>query len=227
MKNAEAGGQTQRVEMTPNSLLDPAQTSERRTHAAARGRRLEHLTIGWNAIEALIAIGAGVSAGSIVLVGFGADSVIECFSGGVLLWRLHATEADGGRERLALKWVGLSFLLLAVYIVFDAGKTLWQREPPETSIVGIAVGVVSVVVMPLLARAKHKVAAQLESGALAADSTQTNLCAYLSAIMLAGLAVNALWGWWWADPAAALLMVPIIGREGMEALRGEPCSDCH
>lgn len=212
--------------MTPDSAPVSDPLSGGRASAAALGRRLEYLTIAWNSIEAAVAIGAGVAASSIALVGFGADSVIESFSGAVLLWRLHRHEADEERERWALKWVGISFLLLAAYIAFDAGNALWLRKPPEASNVGMVLGTASLVVTPLLARAKRNVAARLGSRALAADSTQTNLCAYLSAIMLSGLALNALWGWWWADPAAALVMVPIIVREGMEALRGKACSDC-
>jgi len=120
-----------------------------------------------------------------------------------------------------------SFFLLAAYVAFDAAKTLIQREPPHASIIGICLSIVSLVVMPLLARAKRRVAARLESRALVADSRQTDLCAYLSAILLVGLALNALLGWWWADSLAALIMVPIILREGTESFRGEICNDCH
>lgn len=188
-----------------------------------RGRLLEYFTLGWNLIEAAVAVGAGILAGSIALVGFGVDSLIESLSGSVLLWRLQAHEADERRERLALKLVGASFLVLAAYVAFEAAKSLYLGEAPETSIVGIALAVLSLIVMPLLARAKRKVAARLESRALHADSRQTDLCAYLSAILLGGLGLNALAGWWWADPVAALIMVPIIAREGVEALRGEDC----
>lgn len=192
-----------------------------------RGRLLEYLTIGWNALEAVIAIGAGLLAGSIALVSFGIDSVIESSSGAVLLWRLRDDERGDKRERTALRLVGISFLLLAAYVAFDAAKALITREPPEASYVGIAVAALSLVVMPLLARAKRRVAASLNSRAMKADSRQTDLCAYLSAILLGGLLLNALAGWWWADPVAALVMLPIIAREGIEALRGETCDDCH
>ena len=194
---------------------------------ATRGRRLEYFTIGWNITEAVVAIGAGLAASSIALVGFGMDSVIESLSAGVLLWRLQAHTAYEERDRRALQWVGFSFLLLAAYVTFDAGKTLLRHEPPENSLVGILLAVASLIVMPLLARAKRRVAARLDSRALAADSRQTSLCAYLSAILLGGLALNAWRGWWWADPLAALVMVPIIVREGVEALRGESCAGCH
>jgi divalent metal cation (Fe/Co/Zn/Cd) transporter len=191
------------------------------------GRRLEYLTLGWNITEAAIAIAAGLLAGSIALIGFGADSVIESLSSIVLLWRLQSHEADERRERVALRLVGLCFVVLAAYVAFDAAQALIRREAPDASLVGIALASVSVIVMPLLARAKRRVAARLASAALAADSRQTNLCAYLSAILLGGLALNAAFGWWWADPVAALIMVPIIIREGLLALRGEACHDCH
>jgi divalent metal cation (Fe/Co/Zn/Cd) transporter len=187
------------------------------------GRRLEYITIVWNSLEGLIAIGAGLLAGSIALVGFGFDSVIEVSSGAIILWRLVSGEH---RERLAQRLVGISFLALAVYVTFDSAKSLIYRELPEASYIGIAIAALSLVVMPLLARAKRDVASQLNSRAMHADSRQTDLCAYLSAILLGGLILNAVFGWWWADPVAALIMVPIITNEGIEALRGEPC-DCH
>ncbi len=192
-----------------------------------RGRRLEYLTLGWNLVEAVIAIGSGMAAGSTALIGFGIDSLIESTSGAVLLWRL-STDARGDlREERALKLVGLSFLLLAAWVGWEAVSTLVIREEPDESLVGIVLAAVSLVVMPILARAKRKVAVGLGSRALEADSRQTDLCAYLSAILLMGLSLNALFGWWWADPAAALVMVPIIAREGVNALRGEECTDCH
>lgn len=192
-----------------------------------RGRSLEYLTIGWNTVEAAASIGAGVLAGSIALVGFGVDSIIESSSGAVLLWRLRDGERGEQRERLALRLVGVSFLFLAAYVAFDAAKSLMMREPPEASYIGITIAALSLIVMPLLARAKRAVAASLNSRAMKADSRQTDLCVYLSAILLGGLLLNALCGWWWADPVAALVMTPIIAKEGLEALRGETCDDCH
>ena len=198
-----------------------------RAASIRRGRGLEYLTIGWNVLEAVVAIGAGLFAGSIALVGFGVDSVIESASGAVLLWRLREGERGEQRERLALRLVGFSFLLLAAYVAFDAVQSLIVRESPEASYIGIGIAILSLVVMPLLARAKRRVAAELNSRAMKADSRQTDLCAYLSAILLGGLVLNALFGLWWADPIAGLVMVPIITREGVEALRGETCDDCH
>ncbi len=192
-----------------------------------RGRLLEYFTIGWNLLEAIVAVGAGIVSGSVSLVGFGVDSLIESSSAVVLLWRLREGELGEQREKLALKLVGISFLLLAAYIAFDAGKSLLTFESAEVSYVGIALAILSLIVMPLLARAKRGVAANLDSRAMKADSRQTDICVYLSAILLLGLGLNALFGWWWADSVAALIMIPIIVKEGLEALRGETCDDCH
>jgi divalent metal cation (Fe/Co/Zn/Cd) transporter len=205
-------------------------TNSTRAESVRQGRYLEYLTILWNSLEGIISIAAGLLAGSIALVGFGFDSLIEVSSGAALLWRLHldAPERRERAEQVALKLVGISFVLLAAYIAFDAIKSLIRREPPEASYVGIGVAALSLAVMPLLARAKRKVAARINSRALHADSRQTDLCAYLSAILLGGLLLNAIFGWWWADPVAGMIMVPIIAREGVEALRGETCDDeCH
>jgi divalent metal cation (Fe/Co/Zn/Cd) transporter len=192
-----------------------------------RGRRLEFFTVGWNMLEAVISIAAGLLAGSIALIGFGVDSLIETASGAVLLWRLRAGEKGERREQTALKLVGWSLLALAAYVAFDAAKSLVRAEQPERSLPGIIIAALSLLVMPILARAKRKVAAELNSRAMAADSTQTDICAYLSAILLGGLGLNALFEWWWADPVAALIMAPIIAKEGIEALRGETCGECH
>jgi len=202
------------MELTGAANLD-------RSVGIRRGRRLEYLTIAWNSAEAAVAIVAGLLAGSIALVGFGLDSAIEVFSGAIVLWRLLADSERS--ERLALKVVGGSFLALAVYVAFDSIKTLWLREAPERSLPGIVLALLSLIGMPLLARAKRRVAAGIGSRALHADSRQTELCAYLSAILLGGLLLNAALGWWWADPAAGLIMTPIIANEGRKALRGKGC----
>lgn len=196
-----------------------------------KGRSLEFLTIGWNILEAIVAVAAGFTAGSISLVGFGLDSVIEVSSGMALMWRL-SLDADvtrrDKREAIALRIVGITFMALAGYVAIDAVIALWKREHPESSFIGIGLATLSLVIMPLLARAKRRVASQIQSRALQADSRQTDICAYLSAILLGGLLLNALFGIWWADPVAALVMVPIIAKEGIEALKGEACSDgCH
>lgn len=203
-----------------------------RTALIKRGRYLEYFTIGYNSIEGLIALGAGVVASSIALVGFGFDSLIEVTSGAVLLWRLYVDVDEARRERveaISLRVVGICFIVLALYVIQDSVWSLLKREAPDESLVGIILAAVSLVVMPLLVRAKRKVARGINSGALMADSKQTELCTYLSAILLGGLLLNAVLGWWWADPVAALIMVPIIAKEGIEALRGETCCDdaCH
>jgi divalent metal cation (Fe/Co/Zn/Cd) transporter len=177
-------------------------------------------------VEAVVAVGSGLAAGSTALIGFGIDSLIESTSGAVLLWRLAGPDSGERREATALRLVGISFLLLAAWVAWESSGSLLAGEGPDRSLVGIGLAAVSLLVMPLLARAKRKVALGLGSKALEADSRQTDLCAFLSAILLVGLALNALWGWWWADPVAALAMVPIIGREGILALKGEECSDC-
>jgi divalent metal cation (Fe/Co/Zn/Cd) transporter len=195
-----------------------------------RGLVLNYLTIGYNAFEAIVALIAGILAGSVALVGFGADSVIEVTSSAAAQWRLrmHADESKRASvERVSHRIIGFSFLALALYIAVDSLKSLYFREAPSSSVVGIGILALSVIVMPLLARAKHRIARQLNSRALVADAKQTSLCAYLSVIALAGVALNALAGWWWADPVAALLMVPIVAKEGLEGVRGQPhCDDC-
>ncbi len=196
-----------------------------------RGLWLNVATIAYNSFEAVISLVAGVLAGSVALVGFGVDSVIEVTASGAAHWRLRADWDPARRdrvERLTLRVIGATFLALAAYVAYDSVTALVQRERPDESLVGIDIAALSLVVMPLLARAKRRVALAMGSGALAADAQQTSLCAYLSAILLGGLALNALLGWWWADPVAALAMVPIIAKEGVEGLRAESacCDAC-
>ena len=198
-----------------------------------RGQKLEYFTVAYNCLEGIVSIIAGIVAGSASLVGFGLDSAIEVASGTALLWRLHH-DLDPCRrekvERATLRIVGWCFLALAAYVGWESGSTLFRREPPERSVPGIIIAALSVVVMPLLARAKRRVAAGISSGAMHADSRQTDFCAYLSVILLGGLLLNATVGWWWADPVAGLVMTPIIAKEGLEALRGQACGcegSCH
>lgn len=188
-------------------------------------------TIGYNALEAVVAIGSGVAAGSVALVGFGLDSVIETAAAGVVLHRVRL-EARGAAtldvahtERRVRRFVGWTFLALAAYVTGQAAWTLWTADPPEESAVGIVLAVASLVVMPLLAVAKLRAADRLGSGALRAEAKETLACAYLSATLLIGLVGNALAGWWWADPVAALLMVPWLVKEGREGVRGQGCCD--
>jgi divalent metal cation (Fe/Co/Zn/Cd) transporter len=197
-----------------------------RQAVAERGKRLEYFTIIWNSLEGLVALIAGGLAGSISLVGFGIDSFIEVTSGTVLLWRM-SVDADlpsrERNERLSLRIVGVCFIALAAYISYESLSDLLGRKPPEHSIPGIVLACVSLVVMPLLARAKRKIGKELGSAAMHADARQTDFCVYLSAILLVGLLLNTGLGWWWADPIAALVMVPIIAKEGLDGMKARTC----
>ena len=200
-----------------------------RTAFVRRGRRLEYFTIGWNAVEGLVAVATGLLAGSISLLGFGIDSFIEVTSGSVLLWRMSVDADERKRqqnETIALRIVGISFLSLAAYIAYESIADLWLKRAPEHSVPGIVLACASLVVMPLLSRAKRTVGHALGSAAMHADAKQTEFCTYLSAILLVGLLLNALFGLWWADPLAAAIMIPIIAKEGVEGLRGKACNDC-
>jgi len=200
-----------------------------RPAAVLRGRRLEYFTVVWNMLEGLIAVASGIIAGSISLVGFGIDSFIEVTSGSVLLWRM-SVDSDVRRretnERRALRIVGACFLFLAAYIAYDSIFDLRSKRAPEHSVPGIVLACVSLVVMPILSRAKRRVGLALDSAAMHADAKQTEFCTYLSAILLTGLLLNAFFGLWRADPLAALIMVPIIAKEGSEGVRGKACDDC-
>ena len=191
-----------------------------------RGKRLEYFTIVWNSLEGLVAVVAGAFAGSISLVAFGIDSFIEVASGSALLWRIYS-DADETRrqqvERIALRIVGACFFALALYVGYEAAADLLRREPPKHSLFGILVACVSLVVMPVLSRAKRKLARDMGSPAMDADAKQTQFCVSLSVIRLIGLLLNAAFGLWWADPLGGLLMVPIILREGVQAFRERPC----
>jgi divalent metal cation (Fe/Co/Zn/Cd) transporter len=213
-------------------MMPPASLAsvDDRSVLVRRGLRLNYLTIGYNALEAVLSLAAGLVAGSVALVGFGIDSVIELTASAAAQWRLRTDRDHARRERVerqAHRLIGLSFLALAAYVAYESATALWYREQPAPSPLGVAILALSAVVMPALARAKRRVARALGSGALEADATQTSLCAYLSVIALAGVGLNAVSGWWWADSVAALAMVPIIVKEGVEGLRGEAsCSDC-
>ncbi len=197
--------------------LNPESSAAERSRFVERGRRLEYFTIFWNSLEALAALISGFIAGSVALVGFGLDSLIEVTSGAALLWRLHQDKDSLRREaaeRLTLRIVGSCFLLLSVYIAYDSLDALLRRKAPARSLPGIVIAVASLIAMPLLSRAKRRVGVGLGSAAMAADARQTDFCTYLSAILLGGLLLNAFFGLWWADPVAGLVMVPIIAKEG-------------
>ena len=199
-----------------------------RSALVRRGLWLNYLTIGYNAVEAIVSVAAGFVSGSVALVSFGVDSGMEVTSSLAAHWRLRA-DTDAKR-RVRVEWlthriIGWSFLMLAAYVVVESVTTLWQREAPEACPVGLANPRPVLLLMPVIARASRRVARALGSRALEADAAQTSLCAYLSAIALAGVGLNAAPGWWWADPVAALAMVPIIVKEGLEGVQGESC-DC-
>jgi divalent metal cation (Fe/Co/Zn/Cd) transporter len=197
-----------------------------RQAATRRGKLVEYFTIAWNSLEGVVAVVAGALAGSISLVGFGIDSFIEVTSGSVLLWRMSVDGDVFNRERnekLSLRIVGVCFLALSVFVGYEAVSTLIIRKAPEHSIPGIILACASLVVMPLLSRAKKRVGKALGSTAMHADAKQTDFCVYLSAVLLGGLLLNALFGWWWADPVAALVMAPIIFKEGVDGMRARTC----
>jgi divalent metal cation (Fe/Co/Zn/Cd) transporter len=192
-----------------------------------RARFLAWLGLGWHGIEAGVAIVAGVAAGSIALIGFGADSVVEAVAGVVLLWRLGADRVSSDvAEHRAQKLIAVSFGLIAAYVGFEAVRTLVAADRPDVSWVGIGLATVTLVTMPPLARAKARVGEQLGSPATRSEGRQTMLCGYLSAALLVGLGANAMFGAWWADPATALFIAGVAVREGRQAWRGEGCATC-
>jgi divalent metal cation (Fe/Co/Zn/Cd) transporter len=197
---------------------------ERRRTLHRRALRPEYFTVGWNVIEAVVAIGAGIIAGSVALIGFGVDSAVEVISAVGLLWRLRkagpeATVAEeSAAERRALYIVAATFFLLAAYIAFEAGSALLERGAPDRSTVGLVLSVLSLVIMPLLAWWKQRTGRQMGSRALVADAAETWVCSYLSLALLAGVGLHALFGWWWADAVGALAMLPVILWQGWETL---------
>jgi divalent metal cation (Fe/Co/Zn/Cd) transporter len=185
--------------------------------------------MAYNVVEAVVALWTGVEANSVVLIGFGLDSVIECIAAAALLWRLWlgARGRDGeeleSAERLVHRVVGITFIALAVYVTGQAVWTLWQRAEPQESVIGIVLAAVSLAIMPLVAWGKLRAAREIGSAALRAEAKETLACSLLSLALLLGLVANAIAGWWWADPVAALAMVPWLVKEGREGLRGEAC----
>jgi divalent metal cation (Fe/Co/Zn/Cd) transporter len=191
-----------------------------------RARFLARLGLAWHAIEATVAIGAGLAASSIALVGFGADSLVESIAGVVVLWRFGARRADSEQaEHRAQRLIGLSFWLIAAYVGVEAVRSLLGGDHPSVSYLGIGLAAVTLVTMPPLAAAKARVAAQLGSAATRSEGRQNLLCAYLSAALLVGLGTNAAFGWWWADPVTALVIAGVATKEGRDAWRGEGCAD--
>ena len=199
----------------------------RRPALVSRARRLTRLGLAWHAVEAAVAIAAGVVAGSVALVGFGADSVIEAGAGLVVLWLVTGERLSSHHaERRAQQLIAASFLLLAVYVTIESARDLIGGHHPAASWVGVGLAVVTLVAMPPLAAAKQRVGKALGSSATASESRQTMLCAYLSAALLVGLLTNAIAGWWWADPTVALLIGAVALREARDAWRGNSCGCC-
>ena len=195
-----------------------------------RGLVLAWFTIAWNSIEGIAGIASGIAAGSIALVGFGVDSYVEVFAGSVIVWRLardrHGDALSEVAERRAVRLIASTFLALAAGVGVESIRKLAVSAEPDESLFGIGLAIVSLIVMPLLARAKRRVGEQLGSRAVTADATETALCVWLSAILLVGLAANVAFGWWWADPLAGLGIVYVAGREGMEHLRRDDLDEC-
>lgn len=207
-------------------MTDTSSTSALRTGAV-----LVTVTLFYNLIEACIAIASGIAARSIALVGFGLDSVIELSASAVMLWHLRMVIRGAGNEAIEAsetrvrRFIGVTFLLLAVYILIRSGMDLLGGEEPSESVVGIILAIVSLIVMPLIAWGKLRVAARAGNAALRAEAKETLACAWLSFALLLGLGANALLGWWWADPVAALVMLPWLVNEGLENVRGEDDDD--
>jgi divalent metal cation (Fe/Co/Zn/Cd) transporter len=200
-------------------------TSERRAALSRRSLWLAYATAGYNLVEGAVAIAAGAAASSSALIGFGLDSFIEVSSAAVIIWQFRSRVPES-KERLALRLIAVSFFALAAWVTFDSVRSLLGVGEAAPSPVGIGLAVASLIVMPLLVRAKRRTGRELGSPTVMADSTQTMLCAYLSAVLLAGLVLNAALGWSWADPIAALVIAGVAVREGVEAWRGEHCDDC-
>ncbi|MFI6783002.1 cation diffusion facilitator family transporter [Micromonospora sp. NPDC050276] len=203
------------------SLLTP----ERRAALSRRSLWLAYATAGYNLLEGLVAIAAGAAASSTALLGFGLDSFVEVSSAAVLIWQFRSRVPED-RERVALRLIGASFFALAAWVTVDAVRSLLAGGDADASPVGIGLAVSSLLVMPLLVRAKRRTGRELGSATVLADSTQTMLCTYLSAVLLVGLVLNAAWGWSWADPVAALVIAGVAVKEGLAAWRGEHCDDC-
>lgn len=228
--------------MESSILSSPATTSECCSSACAksppaprldlvqRGLRLEYLTVGWNLIEGVVAVSAALAAGSVAILGFGIDSFVECTAALIMIWRLRA-ELKGSLsaehleqvEHRARRMVAGSLFLLAAFVTVDAAETLWTGDRPSFSAVGVALLSLSITAMMWLARAKRQLAIALGSRAMETDAFQTTACWWLSLTALAGVGLNGLFGWWWADPIAALVLAALIAREGREAWQGKAC----
>jgi divalent metal cation (Fe/Co/Zn/Cd) transporter len=200
----------------------PTLAPDRRRRLGRRAQALAAVSVTYNLLEAAAAIVSGVVASSVALVGFGLDSLVEVFSGLVILWQFRRVMPET-RERQALRLIALSFFALAAYVSVDSARTLLGATEPATSTAGIVIAAASLLIMPALSWAQRRTGRELGSGSVLADSKQTLLCTYLSAVLLAGLLLNALLGWGWADPLAGLVIAGVAVREGLEAWRGDAC----
>ena|SRR5215204_2877569 len=210
------------LEAPPRSGVPAAE----RRRLVSRARRLAWLGVTWHVLEMAVAVAAGLAAGSIALIGFGADSLVESLAGLIVIWRFaEARTASERAERRAQRLIGVSFFAVAAYVTVEAIRTLATASHPDPSWVGIGLAAVTLATMPPLAAAKGRVGERLGSSATKSEGRQNLLCAYLSAGLLVGLGANALLAWWWADPAAALLIAAVAVREGREAWRGEACCE--
>jgi divalent metal cation (Fe/Co/Zn/Cd) transporter len=213
--------------METASIRHPVLDASERESLVRRAKFLAWLGLAWHGVEATVAIIAGIAAGSIALIGFGGDSLVESFAGFILLWRFAGSRsASHEAEERAQKLIGATFWLLAAYIGLEAIRSLVGGNHPEVSYVGIGLAAVTLATMPPLAAAKARVGERLGSSATKSEGRQNLLCAYLSAALLVGLGANALFGWWWADPVTALVIAGVALREGREAWAGNACDDC-
>ena len=200
----------------------PVLTAGERSRLGRRAQLLAGVSVTYNVVEAVVAVAAGVVAGSVALIGFGLDSVVEVSSGLIILWQFRHRLPES-RERQALRLMALSFFALAGYVTFESLRALFGDAEPKPSPVGIGLAVASLLVMPFLSWAQRRTGRALGSNAVVADSTQTLLCTYLSAVLLVGLVLNATLGWTWADPLAGLVIAGVAAKEGLEAWRGQGC----
>ncbi|HVW41085.1 MAG TPA: cation transporter [Amycolatopsis sp.] len=208
--------------MTSNGGTDVGPTQAERRRYGRRAQLLAAASVSYNVIEAVIAIAAGTVAGSVALIGFGLDSIVEVSSGLIILWQFRHPIPQQ-RERRALRLMSLAFFGLAAYVTVESARSLFSGYVPEHSTVGIALACVSLLVMPILSRAQRRTGQRLSSASVTADGTQTLLCTYLSAVLLGGLVLNTTLGWWWADPIAGLVIAAVASKEGREAWRGKNC----
>jgi len=216
----------QLIQLPPPQAAPAGRPAAERRKLERQARRLAWGGIGYHVLEAAVAVGAGLAAGSIALIGFGADSVIESLAGLIVLWLFTGSRLGSSRaERRAQQLIAISFYVLAVYVGIESVRSLIGSHEPDASWLGIGLAAFTVVTMPLLAAWKRRVGRALNSSAAVKEASQTQLCAYLSIALLIGLGANALFGLWWMDPAAALFIAAVAGKEGRESWRGDGCCD--